>query len=284
MGFAERMGLRPIRALVQRTDLEEETRNELWNTTYHLTQALRDASQKYQQPEVFDHVTGAIWAWEFKKPRDEQPNDNAVWSTVKHVILQAEWGDALDLIEAVLNYAKRFKNYATAEVVPEFAEQYNNTFEVLLVGFRFINLNLLPIDSDTDLDAISSAFNEAKPFKGARHHLDQAAKILADRKKSDYANVIKESISAVESVCVEVTGKHSLGDALKKLKSAGVIIHPSLEAAWSKMYGWTSDASGIRHGSIEAPNADQALAKYMLITCSAFVSYVIETGRKAKLV
>ena len=155
---------------------------------------------------------------------------------------------------------------------------------MLLVGFRFINLNFLPIDSDTDLEAISSALDEARPFKGARHQLDQATRILADRKKEDNANVIKEAISAVESVCVEVTGEHTLGEALKKLKTSGVIIHPALEAAWSKMYGWKSDASGIRHGSIEAPNADQALAKYMLITCSAFVSYVIETGRKARLV
>ena len=158
------MGLRPTRALVQRTDLDEETRNALWNTTYHLMHALRDSVQRYQQPEVFDQVTGAIWAWEFKKPRDEQPNENTVWASVKQVILKAEWGDALDLIEAALNYAKRFEDDASAEIVPEFAEKYNNTFEVLLVGFRFINLNLLPIDSDTDLEAISSALDEAKPF------------------------------------------------------------------------------------------------------------------------
>lgn len=278
------MGLRPARELVQRTDLDDETRNELWNVTFHLTQALRDSVQGYQQPAVLNQVTGAVWAWEFKKPRDEQPSDSAVWGSVKHVILNAEWGDALDLIEAILNYAKRFEDYATREVVPAFADVYNNTFEVLLVGFRFINLNLLPIDSDTDFEAISTALLDSKQFKGARHHLEQAGKILADRKKPDNPNVIKEAISAVESVCVEVTGEHTLGGALKKLKAAGVNIHPALEAAWLKTYGWTSDAGGIRHGSIEAPDADQALAKYMLIACSAFVSYVIETGRKAKLI
>ena len=61
MGLAERMGLRPTRALVQRTDLDEETRNALWNTTYHLMHALRDSVQRYQLPEVFAQVTGAIW-------------------------------------------------------------------------------------------------------------------------------------------------------------------------------------------------------------------------------
>lgn len=63
-----------------------------------------------------------------------------------------------------------------------------------------------------------------------------------------------------------------------------VTIHPALEGAWSKMYGWTSDAEGIRHAAVEAAEADQAIAKYMLITCSAFVTYLIESGRKAKVV
>lgn len=88
----------------------------------------------------------------------------------------------------------------------------------------------------------------------------------------------------MEAVVKKVTGANDdLAAGLKKLENAGLSIHPALKGAWLKMYGWTSDEDGIRHGGIDAADADQALAKYVLVTCSAFVSYLIEEGRKAGL-
>lgn len=278
------MGLRPVRSLVQRDSLDEETRTELWNITLGLFREFEEAHRWDDGKTTFDSVLAAIWAWEFKKPRDEQPTDGTVMGGVKNYVLKADWVDALDLIEAIVGYARRYESWRTSELLPTFIEGYNSTFETYLVGYRFIGLKLMPLDSEVDLSAIASALDDAKPFKGARHHLDQAATLLSDRKKPDYPNSIKESISAVEAVCVAVTGEKTLGAAIKKLQSAGVKVHPALEAAWSKMYGWTSDDDGIRHGSIDAPDADQSLAKYMLVVCSAFVSHVIEMGRKAKLI
>jgi hypothetical protein len=281
--FAQRMGLRSTRSLVQRDSLDEDTRTELWNLTLGLMEELRDA-QLYESETVLESVTSALWAWEFKKPRDEQPNSAKVWGMVKNYLLKADWADSLDLIEAIVGYAKRYEEWTTTDVVPGFVESCNLCFESYLVAYRFVSLRLLPIDSEVDLSAINLALDEAAPFRGARHHLEQAAALLADRKKPDNANSIKESISAVEAVCKEVTGEGTLGGALKKLKGAGVNIHPALEQAWLKMYGWTSDEDGIRHGGIEAADADQSLAKYMLVACSAFVAHIIETGRKAELV
>lgn len=117
----------------------------------------------------------------------------------------------------------------------------------------------------------------------ARHSLDRAVELLADRTTPDYPNSIKESISAVEAIVKKITGEGTLGAGLKKLEAAGLTIHPALRGAWSQMYGWTSDDNGIRHAGIEAANADQALAKYMLVTCSAFVSYLVVEGNKVGL-
>lgn len=282
--FAERMGLRPTRTLIQRDSLDEDTRTELWNLTVSMFRAVVEKRGWNDQRSVYQHITSAIWAWELKKPRDEEPSENVVWGQVKGVVLRSDWVDALDMIEAILGYVKRFEDYNTQGIAEGFADLFNKTFEIYLVGFRFIDLKLMPLDSEADLSAITSALDDTRSLKGARHHLSQAATLLADRKNPDYPNSIKESISAVESVCVAVTGEKTLGAAVKKLQTAGVKVHPALEAAWSKMYGWTSDDDGIRHGSIDAPDADQSLAKYMLIVCSAFVSHVTEMGRKAKLI
>jgi hypothetical protein len=40
------------------------------------------------------------------------------------------------------------------------------------------------------------------------------------------------------------------------------------------MYGYTSDAEGIRHALLEEPTLEQADAIFMLVTCSAFVNYL----------
>mgnify|MGYP000481197346 CR=1 FL=1 len=68
---------------------------------------------------------------------------------------------------------------------------------------------------------------------------------------------------------------------IKKLKDYGVHIHPSMENAFSSMYGYTSDEDGIRHGGIDFKWAPAEDAKYMLVSCSAFVNYLIEKWSKA---
>ena len=72
----------------------------------------------------------------------------------------------------------------------------------------------------------------------------------------------------------------TLGNTLKKLKANGVVIHSAMKAGFEKMYGYTSDTDGIRHGGIDFTNAPAEDAKYMLISCSAFVNYLVEKFAK----
>jgi len=67
-----------------------------------------------------------------------------------------------------------------------------------------------------------------------RKHIDTALGFLCDRKSPDYRNSIKESISAVESLCMTLTGdsKSTLGDALKKLD---LKLHPALQKGFSSL-------------------------------------------------
>ena len=49
-----------------------------------------------------------------------------------------------------------------------------------------------------------------------------------------------------------------------------------IPAAEYALYGYASDENGIRHGGIGFTNAAPGDAKYMLVSCSAFVNYLIE--------
>src|SRR5581483_9551223 len=93
---------------------------------------------------------------------------------------------------------------------------------------------------------------------GAAEHLRDALEQLADRVSPNYRNSIKDSISAVESVVKVIAGTNArLGKALKRLTDAGIDIHPSLREGFSKLYGYSSDADGIRHAMMEESNLGQ---------------------------
>jgi len=86
----------------------------------------------------------------------------------------------------------------------------------------------------------------------------------------------------VESISKVISGdrKAKLGKALKKIKTK-IGLHTALEEGFLKLYGWTSDADGIRHALMDESNCDSEEAKYMLVSCSAFTNYLIMKGQKA---
>lgn len=73
----------------------------------------------------------------------------------------------------------------------------------------------------------------------------------------------------------------SVSTALKKLAGKGVLMNPSAQAALNKLYGYTSDADGIRHAEIDSSTVDFEDAKFMLVACSAFVNLLIARHKYA---
>ncbi len=134
---------------------------------------------------------------------------------------------------------------------------------------------VLPISNEEELETVNEA--TTSPFTPVNKHIQKAISLFK-KEPADYANSIKESISAVEALCQIIIEDENatLGKAIKKLKEKGVIIPPALEEAFNKLYGYTSNAWGIRHALSEGdtpPTFDDA--KYMLVSCSAFVNYLI---------
>ncbi|OGI11433.1 MAG: hypothetical protein A2Y40_09585 [Candidatus Margulisbacteria bacterium GWF2_35_9] len=155
-----------------------------------------------------------------------------------------------------------------------FLLECNSIFNEEGIGYQFINGQITSITDPLEINKIEESLNVFKPSKV---HLINALRLLSDKKEPDYKNSIKEAISAVESICTHISTKNTLGDALKEIcKSGKVDIHGSLKEGFLKIYGYTSDAGGIRH-SLEfndSNNVDYEDAKFMLIACSAFINYL----------
>jgi len=99
---------------------------------------------------------------------------------------------------------------------------------------------------------------------------------FSNRENPDYRNTIKEAISAVEALCVIITGdkKAKLGQALSNIEKK-FKIHGALKNAFSSLYGYSSDSGGIRHSLLEDDiSVSFEDAKFMLVSCSAFINYL----------
>ena len=60
------------------------------------------------------------------------------------------------------------------------------------------------------------------------------------------------------------------------LEKHGVKIHGAMQSAYPSLYGYRSDKSGIRHNSGIDENTTFEEAKYMLVSCSAFLNYLVQ--------
>jgi hypothetical protein len=202
---------------------------------------------------------------------------------LREKIVNSKWNECLDLVEFLADEDNRKKwngqcyDYMTHrnEAYAPSAKAYNRVFEENLVGYRFVNGEISPITNQMEIQAIENAIERSTD--SVRELFSKALVFLSNRKSPDYAKSIECSISAVESQCRIMLGGNqvSLGQALKLLEKKGMNLHPTLKSAFEKLYGFTSNADGIRHGGIKPSDVDQDLAKFMLISCSAFVNYLI---------
>ena len=168
----------------------------------------------------------------------------------------------------------------------QFLKLANAILERELSGFRFVAGVLTPITTPAEVEAIEEAAGAtaSKGFQGAHVHLTNALLHLGKKPDPDYRNSIKESISAVESVAKLISGEEAGGleKALTKLSDA-TGIHSALKSGFLKLYGYTSNEDGIRHAILEESDVGFIEAKYMLVACSAFVSYLISKADSGRM-
>lgn len=146
------------------------------------------------------------------------------------------------------------------------------TAEARNAAYRLLNNHIAEITSEAEVAEIEDSL--VSPIAPVRKHIEAALAFLSNWENPDYRNSIKESISAVESVCRLISGGKTLGDALKRIKDK-IGLHPALQKGFSALYDYTSDKGGIRHALLDESDLDASDARFMLVACSAFVNFVI---------
>ena len=184
----------------------------------------------------------------------------------------------------IYDFIEKYLKVKDKSIADKMTKEFNRILEEEVAPYRILDGLVVPIINEGELASIEQTINSQ--YNSVNIHIKKALELYSDRQNPDYENSVKESISSVEAICNIITGldgaNATLGNAIKKLKECGVNIHPAMENAFKQLYGYTSDSSGIRHGGIEFVNVPSEDAKYMLVSCSAFVNYLLEKWIRVK--
>lgn len=197
---------------------------------------------------------------------------------VDEYFFACNWYEVYNFIEFIV------KHDVDTQRKGEFIKACNAILEQDFVGYRFVGNYITPITSEVEIKTLEDILRLSDRFFTVKKHIEQALALFTQRPKADYRNSIKESISAVEAICCIVSVKENatLGDAVKQMQHKGFPLHQAFVDAVKKLYGYTSDAEGIRHALLEETRLTSADARFMLVICAAFVNYIIEIESRDK--
>ena len=280
-GFSERKGIKHFSDIVQVNSLNERTRNKVYSVISEIFDELyvdydgnlKDEFVEYLYKELFSKTERDIPMWGNDYYYEE------VFNTIYTIIIQYDYTDIFTFIEGIIKFLDIADKatYNRYNYKNTYIKAISNVFKKENVNYRIIDGKVTDIIDEKQINSIEETLNN--PYKVVSEHYSKAIEQLYSVK--DYANSIKESISTVEGMCQIINGsKETLGKALNNLK---IEIHPALKSAYSNIYGYTSDENGTRHANgIGEKNATFEEAKYMLVSCSAFVNYLKENFEKDK--
>ena len=276
MRFSQRIGKTDVRSALQVEYIDEVLQNRLWNN--FLNDFINEINNysSYGNESERAQICKIIWEEFYEKRTDEIPSYSGgsvyvegVIEFIKKWFFSSDWYEIYDFIEFLSLLDHR-------AIRVGFTEKCNKTLKRESAGYRIIDQKIVQITSEEEIVEIENAINSSGGMKPVETHLKTALDFLSNRETPDYRNSIKESISAVESLCVIMTGDKdaTLGKALTQIETK-YKIHGALKSAFSSLYGYTSDSGGIRHSLLEDDiEVTMSDAKFMLVSCSAFINYL----------
>jgi hypothetical protein len=131
-------------------------------------------------------------------------------------------------------------------------------------------------------EQIHTVFGEVvagSKLAAARTHYAKAKRYLAGP-DPDYENAAKESVLAVESLVVTLTGESDFTKAIRKATNNGLVPRPLDEIAM-KLYAYRGNEPGVAHASAAVPDVDQLEAELIFNLSGALSAYLAQRLAKS---
>jgi hypothetical protein len=251
--FSERQGI------IKPTTLNEDEmpialRNRLWNS---VREEIKD------QEKLIEF----LWGDFFKQPTDTLYGRGYI-NQIKEKFYALEWYQVYDFLEVLLFFSRN----------ESFVEHLNYTFDDERAPYKIIAGSVTPLISGLEAKEVEKAIEGVGGKYSDVSNLIKKALEFYSGRPADYQNSIKESISAIEALAKIVLNKES---ATLSALADQLNVHFNFRKAIKELYNWTSAEANIRHGgSNKELKSDEQEARFMLVTCSAFVNYIISKYEK----
>ncbi|MCY4576608.1 MAG: hypothetical protein OXC55_08475 [Chloroflexi bacterium] len=279
LSFSQANGYEPLPQPLALGEISDQTRRKLWDLLYSSAWEWRydwdGTGFNVAEPWTFffeDMHTGY-----FERPLEEFGNNpNDLLAEYRAFISEsARFNKLFDLWQMIMRHPRCPRKFVkeTARIFEECRLAY--------VVDTSRPPTILPAATPQEGTALVSAMKQSRESRqfGAETHLREAATRI---NAGEWAESVRESIHAVESVARKLDPKHAntLDSALKSLEKQ-VRIHPALRDAFGKLYGYTSDEDGVRHSLLEssASPVGRDEAAFMLGACASFVTYLLSKSR-----
>lgn len=254
---------------LQPEELPEEARTRIWNAFYEsVTSASIFTTRRY-----WKNIVRAVYYDYFSLFSDE-------WNPYrleKHLsydlrprIERLPFNKVFDFIQFVIRHP---------ECPSHFIDDMKDVFTISRLAYVIDKgppPTILPAVTREEGETLTKSLQTLREagLNGGEKHLRKASEFIT---QSDWAESIKESIHAVESVARNIApGAKSLKSALNELEKKHGKLHDAQKESFIKLYGYTSDEQGIRHALIDQTeaNVDMDEAVFMLGACASFTSYL----------
>ncbi len=264
LSFSQRNGYSKVNDMMQIESLSVYLRTDIWNYLYNLW--FKDLCNGKAPMLLADTYTVFL----HKRIDDLPYREEDQIKIFEVIIFQSPWYIPYNFLEFCYDFLMKESFHVDPN---SFSYEINLILERNNAGYRMIEGQITPITNENEIETIQKAAEDS-PYKEIGVHLMSALSFFSDRTTPDYRNSIKESISAVEVYCRKITGANTLGNALKELNTAGIIIPSTLKEALTKLYTFTNGKDGIRHALMDEAKVGKAEAYFMLIACSSFINYL----------
>ncbi|MGA1856931.1 hypothetical protein VH569_13190 [Azospirillum sp. 11R-A] len=276
MTFAQAEGEEPLPSPLKLKELSSSLRNELWSMIFVSIQRDKQTSG-YNGNEYagqkWSPILERLHLYHFNRPIDEYTNNLENWiPELKKICLKGDYIKVFGLFQFIIRTLKQ--NDQFINVIDSVLKKHKSAY-FLVDGKTFF-----PISSDAEKSVVVSALDalSKSEYGGARSHIIKA---IEEFESGDNAGAVREAIHAVEAVARSMEpSANTLAPALAKLEKTSRI-HPALKAAFSCLYGYTSDEEGVRHALVENSSAqvETEEALFMIGACASFVTYLIAKGK-----
>ena len=271
--FSTRMGIEPNE--IQIGSINDKLKARIWNAIHEfcfqdscLIERMDPGLRIMQYyPISQDKIIARIFDGVFKEDASLRYNVH----DFRDRFFKLKWNRIYDLVDFMLS------DFGFVRL-GSLRDKFNCVLKEESAGYRIICNKVTPITNELEIHEVEKARHTG--IGEIDEHIETAISRLSDRDSPDPRNAAKEAISAVEALCIKITGDSNadLRKALREIKKRNPkLFDPHLGKAVDELYSFSSEASGVRHSHAEGKTQvgfDEA--KFMVVTCSAIINYLVK--------